>query len=141
MPIRLPTTSRLRELALREGFRSGLEMKAAAQLHAAGIPVAYETHTVEYIVPATPKKYKVDFRLPNGTLIETKGYFDSADRTKHKHIKAQHPDLPLVIVFSNPNNRLGKKSKTTYAQWCDTHGIKWMKAHSREQPLPPELLK
>lgn len=135
------TTSSLRERALREGYRSGLEMKAAAQLHAAGVPVAYEEHVIEYTVPETRKKYKVDFRLPDGTLIETKGRFVSADRTKHKLIKQQHPDKPIIIVFQNPNARIGKKSTTTYAQWCDKLGIRWRKAHSREQPLPPDLIK
>lgn len=116
-------------------------MKAAAQLLAAGVPVAYEEHVVEYTVPETPKKYKVDFRLPDGTLIETKGRFVNEDRQKHKLIKQQHPDLPIVIVFQNPNQRISKASKTTYAKWCDTHGIRWAKAHSRDNPIPPELIK
>jgi hypothetical protein len=67
----------------------------------------------------------VDFELPNGILIETKGRFKPADRTKHLLIKQQHPELDIRFVFSNSHNTLSKKSSTTYADWCDKHGFKW----------------
>jgi hypothetical protein len=133
-------TSSLRQRALREGYRSGLELKAAAQLNAAGVTVAYEEEVIEYTVPEQRKKYKIDFRLPNGILVETKGRFVSDDRKKHKLVREQYPDLDLRIVFQNPNARIGKKSTTTYAQWCDKLGIKWAKAEHREAPIPAAWL-
>jgi len=34
-------------------------------------------------------------------------------------------ELDIRFVFSNSRNKLNKKSKTTYADWCDKHGFKW----------------
>ena len=52
-------------------------------------------------------KYKPDFVLPNGIIIETKGQFLSSDRTKHKLIAKQNPLLDIRFVFSNPNTKIG----------------------------------
>ena len=70
-------------------------------------------------------KYHPDFELPNGVIIEAKGWFKTADRTKHLAIKYQHPDKDIRFVFSNPNTKIGKQSKTTYAMWCERHGFKY----------------
>lgn len=71
------------------------------------------------------KKYHPDFRLANGIYIESKGWFKTADRTKHLCIKHQHPELDIRFVFSNPNTKIGKKSKTSYADWCQKNGFKY----------------
>ena len=92
---------------------------------AKGIEVKYECRVIEYTRPARPSKYTPDFELPNGIILETKGRFTTADRQKHKHIKAQYPHLDIRFVFSNPKNRISKQSKTTYAKWCDQYGFKW----------------
>lgn len=106
-----------------EGYRSGLEEKVAAQLKAAGVPAVYEGYTLRYTKPAKEHRYTPDFVLPNGIIVETKGRFVTADRQKHIHVKASHPGLDIRFVFSNPNARIGKKSQTTYAMWCDKHGF------------------
>jgi hypothetical protein len=106
-----------------EGYRSGLEDKVADQLRSLSIPVIYEGATIRYTPPAKERKYTPDFILPNGIIIETKGRFVTADRQKHKHIKDQHPFLDIRFVFSNPNNRISKTSKTTYAKWCEDYGF------------------
>lgn len=134
------TTTSREQVGRRLGFRSGLEKAAADQLKAAGVPVAYEEVVLPYTIPARQAKYTVDFRLPDGTLIETKGRFVTEDRKKHKLIRDQYPDLKLVIVFQNPNARISKKSATTYAKWCDDHGIAWAKAPNKNNPIPKELL-
>lgn len=33
--------------------------------------------------------------------------------------------MDIRFVFQNPKNKLYKRSKTTYADWCDKHGFKW----------------
>lgn len=76
-----------------------------------------------YTKPARIAKYTPDFILPNGIVVETKGRFLTDDRQKHILIKQQYPKLDLRFVFSNPNTRISKQSKTTYAMWCDTHGF------------------
>lgn len=127
-----------------EGYRSGLEEKVAAQLEAEGVPVRYEAHTLKYVKPEKEHRYTPDFVLPNGIVIETKGRFVTADRQKHLHIKRCHPHLDIRFVFSNPNQRIGKKSQTTYAMWCQKNGFlfsarlvtrEWIK----EPPVPSRI--
>lgn len=110
------------DVGLRAGFRSGLEDALADQLRANGIEPVYEAVTLEYI-PDKPKKYTPDFILPNGIVIESKGRFVTADRTKHRLVQKQHPDLDIRFVFSNSRSRISKQSKTTYADWCRHQGI------------------
>jgi hypothetical protein len=100
-------------------YKSGLEENIAAQLRKKGIEVAYETTHLGYTLSC---KYTPDFVLPNGIVIESKGYFDAADRRKHIAVKAQHPEMDLRFVFSNSKKKL-PKSQTTYAMWCDKHGF------------------
>lgn len=110
------------------GYRSGLEEKIAADLSKKGVPSTYESHFLEYVVPTRVSKYTPDFILPNGIVIESKGLFETKDRQKHILIKKQHPDLDIRFVFSNPRQRISKKSKTTYAMWCEKHGFQFDKA-------------
>jgi hypothetical protein len=126
------------------GFRSGLEEVVAQQLLGAHIPVVYESHVVVYEAPATKHKYTPDFVLPNGIIIETKGRFLTADRKKHKLIKAQHPDLDVRFVFSNSKSKIGKLSSTTYALWCQQFGFKYADrliplSWLREAPTPARM--
>lgn len=106
-----------------EGYRSGLEDKVADQLRSLSIPIHYEATKVRYTPPTKTRTYSPDFLIPNGIIIETKGRFVTADRQKHKHIAAEHPDLDIRFVFSNPNQRISKTSKTTYAKWCEDYGF------------------
>lgn len=107
------------------GYRSGLEVAVAKSLQDRNVNAEYESQKIRYTVPARPTYYTPDFILPNGIIIETKGIFSSADRTKHKHIKAQHPELEIRFVFSNSRTKIGKKSTTTYAKWCEQFGFKY----------------
>lgn len=123
-----PRQSAARQRALAEGYRSGLEDKVATRLTAGGVAYSYESHVVRYEKPARKARYTPDFILPNGIIIETKGRFVTADRQKHLLIQEQHPDLDIRFVFSNPNTRISKTSKTTYAMWCEKHGFMYAKA-------------
>jgi len=38
-------------------------------------------------------------------------------------IKEQNPKLDIRIVFQNENQKIRKGSKTTYADFCNKHGI------------------
>lgn len=110
------------KIARAKGYRSGLEEKVASELNALGIKFSYEPKGwVTYNKPTS--RYKPDFVLPNGIIVETKGQFLSSDRTKHKLIKEQHPKIDIRFVFSNSKKRLGTKSKTTYAMWCIKYGF------------------
>ena len=92
----------------------------------------YESMNVIYKVD---HRYTPDFVLPNGILVEVKGYFTSEDRGKLLKVKKQHPHLDIRLLFGNAKNKLSKKSKTTYAMWCDKHGFPWA-----EKKLPDSWL-
>lgn len=115
--------ARLSKRGEAEGYRSGLEDKIGAELAAAGVKVEYEAVTLRYVVPERVARYTPDWVLPNGIIVESKGRFVTSDRTKHRHIQDQHPDLDIRFVFSRSKDKIGKKSKTTYAMWCDRMGI------------------
>ena len=117
----------IRSLAIKKGFRSGLEDTVAEQLTKLNIEFEYEdkTNKIKYTKPATNHTYLPDFRLPNGIIVESKGRFVLDDQKKHLLIKEQHPELDIRFVFSNSNTKLRKGSKTTYADWCIKHGIKY----------------
>jgi len=108
-------------------FRSGLEERLAKQLESLGVSFGYETFTINYLRPAKNSRYTPDFTLPNGIIIEAKGRFLTKDRQKHLQVKSQYPKLDIRFVFSNPNQRISKISKTTYAKWCETNGFKYAK--------------
>lgn len=120
-----------RNAAIANGWRSGLEEAVGAQLDRLGVPYEYEKLVIKYTPPAKTRRYTPDFVLANGIIIETKGRFLTADRQKHLAIQAEHPDLDIRFVFTNPNARISKTSKTTYALWCETHGFRYA---AREVP-------
>ncbi len=124
MKRRRPTT---RQISRRSnGYKSGLEERVAAQIEeVTGCSAAYETVTVEYSKPERKHRYRPDFVLPNGVIIESKGIFDAEDREKHLLIKQQHPELDIRFVFSRAEAPIYKGSKTTMRQWCEKHGYKW----------------
>ena len=104
--------------------RSSLEAKVIADLEVRGVEFKYESERVPY-TPA-PKNYVPDLVLKGGKLlVEVKGWFTSADRSKHLRVKEQHPELDIRFVFGRAQNKLSKKSSTTYAAWCEKHGFKY----------------
>ena len=122
------------------GYRSGLEEKIAADLERAGVKVQFETIKIPFTPPLKTRTYTPDFPLENGIIVETKGRFLTADRQKHKNIKAEHPDLDIRFVFSNSRAKLSKGSKTTYGMWCEQYGFRYADKSIPEDWLnePPE---
>ena len=115
-------------------YRSGLEEKVGKQLEELGVEFGYESEKIRYQKPAEDSYYTPDFFLPNGIIIETKGQFPTSDRKKHKIIKKQYGDkYDIRFVFSNPNQKIGKKSKTTYGLWCERFGFKYAKGKIPEE--------
>ena len=127
------------EVAIKHGFRSGLEDTINESLKSAKKLYGYETEKLSYIKPATNHTYTPDFVLPkkNGgkLYIETKGRWVKVDREKMDFVFQQHPDIDIRFVFQNPNAKLYKGSKTTYAQYCDKKGWLWAK-----KEIPSEWL-
>lgn len=109
------------------GYASGLEQTNADRLTALGQEYAYEPFKLPFTQPVKPRTYTPDFVLPNGIIVDTKGRWVTEDRQKFKLLVEQHPDLDIRIVFSNPNSRIGKTSKTTYADYASRLGIPFAK--------------
>jgi hypothetical protein len=128
--------SKLRANAIKHGYRSGFEHKVSDQLKENKIKFEYETTVIPYIKPETKHTYTIDFTLPNGILIETKGRWVIEDRKKHLLIKKQHPELDIRMVFMSGKTKIRKGSKTTYGMFCDKHGIQWA-----EKTIPESWLK
>ena len=115
-------------------FRSRLEENVSDLLCELGIDYEYESTKVAYQIQHL---YTPDFFLPNKHIyLETKGYWDPADRRKMKAVKEQNPDLDIRMVFQSTFNKISKKSKTTYAKWCERHKIPWTSWHD----IPMEWL-
>ena len=102
-----------------------MEDRIALQIKSIEKEEVYEQSYLLYTIPASGHRYTPDFILSNGIIIEAKGLFESDDRKKHLLIKKQYPNLDIRFVFQNPNNKLYKGSKTTYADWCKKYGYKY----------------
>ena len=114
-------------------FRSKLEENIANLLEGLGVSFQYESEKLGYTIE---HHYTPDFVLPNYTYLEAKGYWSPEDRRKILNVKKSNPEIDLRMVFQSPYNTISKKSKTTYAQWCERHDIPW----SSYQEIPIEWL-
>lgn len=130
--------SKTRTNAQKLGYKSGFEAKIAEQIDSVNLSAKsiYETTIVKYIIPARDAKYTVDWTLPNGILIESKGRWTREDRKKHLLVKQQHPELDIRIIFQSAKTKISKGSPTTYGAFCDKHGIQWA-----EKNIPESWLK
>ena len=106
-------------------YRSKFEGKVASLLMSREVDFTYEEMVIRFEQPAKQRRYTHDFVLPNGVILEVKGYLTTDDRMKHKWIKEQHPALDIRFVFMNPNNRISPRSKTRYCDWADSLGYPW----------------
>ena len=107
-------------------YRSKLEERVGDLLTNLGVTYEYESVKIAYQIS---HNYNPDFILPNGVILECKGYWDAEDRRKIKNVTEQNPDMDVRMVFQSPYNTITKKSKTTYAQWCDRYNIPWCTFH------------
>ncbi len=111
-------------------YRSKLEERLARWLELNEHPFQYESLKLPYTIEAV---YTPDFVLPNGVILEAKGWFRPEDRRKMLAVKKAHPELDIRLVFQNPNVPISKGSKTTYAMWAEKNGFPC--AHGNAIPL------
>ena len=114
---------------LRAKYRSKLEDKVARQLTDNGISFTYEELKVPYVVPERTAKYVTDF-VVGSIILEAKGRFghhgrrDAEERKKFLLLKDQYPDLDIRFIFQSAHKtKIYPGSKTTLAQWAETHGF------------------
>ena len=108
-----------------------------------GVEPGFETHYLTYVIPERTAKYNPDILLPNGIIIECKGIFEVEDRKKQLLVREQYPELDIRMVFSSSKSKIYSGSKTTYADWCEKHGVlyadklipaAWLKEPKKEIP-------
>ena len=106
-------------------FRSGFEKRVYENAQGSKRKLDYEPQSpcISYVIPS---RYIPDFRLPNGVLVECKGYFDGRARAKMLRVKKDNPTLDIRMLFQRANNRLTKSPNSlTYWQWAEKHGFPW----------------
>jgi len=113
----------------RHGYRSGLEERIGNQLDSLKVKWEFEPDKIPYI--GKPHTYTPDFKI-GSIYIETKGRFLAKDRAKHLLVREQHPELDIRFVFTNPNQKLYKGAKTTYADWCIKHEFNYSRSRIPE---------
>ena len=123
------------EAGIKHGFRSGLEERFIQELEKVGLKPNYESREFKYIVPETEHKYTPDFPVSPHIVIETKGLWEVDDRMKMLRLKEQYPEVEFRMFFQNAQKKIKKGSKTSYADYCDKHGLKWA-----EKSLPQEWI-
>ena len=124
-----------KQIARKNGYRSGLEDIVATYLKEHKVKFLYEKIKIEW-EDLSYRTYTPDFVLNNGIIIETKGRFTVADRRKHLCIKRQHPDLDIRFVFTNSKTKLRKGAKSSYAEWCLKYDYKYY-----DRIIPEDWLK
>lgn len=122
-------------------LKSGLEEVVYTYLTKHKCTFKYEGLKVTYFQPEIKKTYKPDFPIRGSFIIETKGAFNSADRKKMKLVKSQNPKLDIRFIFSNSKTKIGKKSNTTYAKWCELNDFPYHCIYSTKEVFPTEWLK
>lgn len=105
---------------------SRFEAEIKAELEYNGLIGTEKVPKIPYV---EKHNYIPDFKLPNGILIEAKGYFPREDRVKMAAVKASNPDLDIRFVFQNASRKLDKNAKSTYGEWADKYGFPWANKH------------
>lgn len=108
--------------ALALGFRSMFEVKLFTEAENAGMELEYEPFSIPYVIRGS---YLPDAVLPNGIIVEAKGYLDAAACRKMKAVKASNPHLDIRFVFQNSNGKRNKRAKLRNWEWAEKHGFPW----------------
>jgi len=107
-------------------FKSKLEANAWVVLKKHFPSIKYEPDNIEYIQPVKNRKYNPDFKMAKNIYIEAKGKLDLATRQKMVWFKECNPKVTIIFLFMNPDNKITKRSKTTYWQWAEKEGFMWL---------------
>jgi hypothetical protein len=84
--------------------------------------IEFEPFFLSYVIKGS---YLPDFVLPNGIIVEAKGYLDAAACRKMKAVKASNPHLDIRFVFQNANGKRNRRAKLKNWEWAEKHGFQW----------------
>jgi hypothetical protein len=117
----------LKGLTILPIFKSKLEEKVWHILKKTFVSTKYEPEKYKYIQPEIERTYTPDFRTGRKKIyLEAKGKLDLETRKKMLWFRDSNPDIRVIFLFQNPDNKLTKKSKTTYSKWADDNGFEWL---------------
>lgn len=123
-----------RQGAYAAGYRSVFELRVNTWMQDEGLNIPYEPEKIAYVVPASNHKYTPDWKVGD-VIYEGKGYFAASDRKKMLHIIESNPGLTVRMIFQNAQAKINKRSKTSYADWCDKFKIEWCDFRDKEKLL------
>lgn len=108
-------------------FKSKLEEKVWKILEKEFPSVKYEPEKYKYVQPAQDRTYTPDFKTGRRKVyLEAKGKLDLETRKKMVWFRDSNPDVRIIFLFQNADNKLTKRSKTTYAEWAEANGFEWL---------------
>lgn len=108
-------------------FKSKLEEKVWSVLKKEFPTVKYEPQRFKFIQPEVERTYIPDFKTGRSNIfIEAKGKLDLETRKKMVWFRDSNPTIRIIFLFMNPDNKITKRSKTTYAMWATDNGFEWL---------------
>jgi hypothetical protein len=114
-------------IGLVPSFKSKLEEKVWAVLKKEFSTVKYEPQRFKFIQPEVERTYIPDFKTGRSNVfIEAKGKLDLETRKKMVWFRDSNPTIRIIFLFMNPDNKITKRSKTTYAMWATDNGFEWL---------------
>lgn len=112
---------------LMPSFKSKLEEKVWSVLKKEFPTVKYEPQRFKFIQPEVERTYIPDFKTGRSNIfIEAKGKLDLETRKKMVWFRDSNPTIRIIFLFMNPDNKITKRSKTTYAMWATDNGFEWL---------------
>ena len=130
--LRLLQASSKKRMRTSKGFRNQFEEKLGSFLEEQRVAYEYETCVLSYTLEG---KYKPDFILPNGIIIEAKGFFRLTAQRILRAIKKQHPELDVRLVFYDCNKKV-QGSNLTCKAWATKYNFKFA-----NKVIPTEWIK
>jgi hypothetical protein len=108
-------------------FKSKLEEKVWSVLKKHYPSVKYEPSKYKFVQPAIERTYIPDFKTGKTSVyLEAKGKLDLNTRKKMIWFRDSNPTIRIIFLFQNPDNKITKRSKTTYGMWATDNGFEWL---------------
>jgi len=108
-------------------FKSKLEEQVWKILKSNFPSVKYEPDKFKYIQPEKERTYIPDFKTGKRNIyLEAKGKLDLDTRQKMVWFRDTNPHITIIFLFMNPDNKITKRSKTTYSKWAEDNNFLWL---------------